>query len=229
MWCFLPEVHGTFEYRDLTDHTTKSVSKGDFPELVSLDNRTCADESVITSLYALEETGRKQYQNYVKCVLEDCTHSIHDTIKKNSLALFRKPQKNEVSKQGKKIKVLQKNVALFRQLYFAMLNRESDLEEFFAHEIRSFPPSPSDFGKLHLPGSKSDLLKCIEPSDEMAPPGIFDCEVLHGAVIVHCLPTNGISTFSEYADKVFIPHLQKHLQDTRRIDIVWDTYIFQTV
>ena len=43
----------------------------DFPELVSLDNRTCADESVITSLYALEETGRKQYQNYVKCVLED--------------------------------------------------------------------------------------------------------------------------------------------------------------
>ena len=107
----------------------------DLPELVSLDNRTCADELVITSLYALEETGRKQYQNYVKCVLEDCTHSIHDTIKNNSLPLFRKPQKKEMSKQGKKMKVLQNNVALFGQLYIAMQNRESDLEEFFVHEI----------------------------------------------------------------------------------------------
>ena len=63
----------------------------------------------------------------------------------------------------------------------------------------------------------------------MDPPGIFDCKVLDGAVFVHGLPTNRISTFSEYTDKVFIPHLQKHLQDTRRIGIVWDTYISGSV
>ena len=28
-----------------------------------------------------------------------------------------------------------------------------------------------------------------------------------------------------YADKVFIPHLERHLQDTKRLDVVWDEYI----
>ena len=46
-----------------------------------------------------------------------------------------------------------------------------------------------------------------------------------GAVIVHCLPTAAASTFHEYVDKVFIPYLEKQLQESRRLDIVWDTYI----
>ena len=52
-----------------------------------------------------------------------------------------------------------------------------------------------------------------------------DCIVLDGAVIVHCLPTNGVSTFDEYAEKVFIPYLSKQLQGATRLDVVWDTYL----
>ena len=36
----------------------------DFPEL--LDSRNCVDRSVSTALHTMEETGKKQYQDYVK-------------------------------------------------------------------------------------------------------------------------------------------------------------------
>ena len=127
-------------------------------------------------------------------------------------------------KKGK-IKLLQNNVALFGQLYIAMQNRQSDLGEFFSHEIQSFPPSLSDLGMLHLPGTKSDLLRCLGQPMKEEPPSTYDCKVLDGAVIVHCLPTFNVTTFDMYADVVFIPHLEIQLQDTNRLDIVWDAYI----
>ena len=40
-----------------------------FPDLVTLDNQDCMDESVKEILYALEDVGQKQYQEYVKKVL----------------------------------------------------------------------------------------------------------------------------------------------------------------
>ena len=105
-----------------------------------------------------------------------------------------------------------------------MQSREGYLEEFFCHEVQSFPPSLSEFGKLYLPGTKSELMKCLEPLHESTPPETFSCKVLDGAVIVHCLSIAGITTFKEYAEKAFIPHLQSHLQGTERLDVVWDTY-----
>jgi len=107
-----------------------------------------------------------------------------------------------MSKQGRKFTKLQNNVALFGQLYISMQSHDRDLKEFFSHEIRSFPPALSDLGKLHLSNSKSNLLNCIGESE---PHSTYECTVLDGAVIVHLLPTNIVSTFEEYADQVFIP------------------------
>ena len=69
-----------------------------FPELVSLTNRNCVDESVAIVLHSLEDIGCKQYQDFVTNVL-----LIHHPIKKNSLALFKRPQPKAVSKKGKRI------------------------------------------------------------------------------------------------------------------------------
>ena len=192
--------------------------------LKNLDSRNCVDKSVVHTVRSLEETGKKQYNDFVKKVLLERTTSIHDPIKRNSLALFKTSQSKILPNKGK-MKVLQNNVALFGQLYIAMQNRQSDLNEFFAHEIQSFPPSLSDFGMLYLPGTKSDLLPCVDQSTKTEPPSTFDCKVLDGSVIVHCLPTYNVSTFNMYADEVFIPHLERHLQDTKRLDVVWDEYI----
>ena len=73
----------------------------DFPELVTLDSRNCKDE-LVNSLHTLEDIGTKQYQDFVKCVLEECSISIHDPIKKNSLAVFKPSHAKVTSKQGKK-------------------------------------------------------------------------------------------------------------------------------
>ena len=191
--------------------------------MVTLGSRNCADESVVAALHTLVDTGKKQYQDFVKNVIDVRSHSIHDPIKRNSLALFKNPRHKTTSKQGKKIKTLQNNVALFGQLYVSMQSRDGDLAEFFAHEIQSFPPSLSDFGKLHLPSTKSDLLRCLEQPEEPEPPLTYDCKVMNGAVVVHCLPTS-VSTFDEYADKIFIPYLDKQLQSATRLDVVWDVY-----
>lgn len=199
----------------------------DFPELITIDSRDCADVCVVESITKVYQLGNQQYQKYCTEVIETRSKSIHDTIKKNSLPLFRKNLKKETSKQGKKIAVLKSNLNLFAQLYVALQNRDGDMREFFSHEVQCFPPAISEYGNLRLPTAKSDLLKCLPQrnQDLDGTPNHYDCKVLDGAVIVHCLPTVQATTFDEYADKVFIPYLQQQLQASKRVDVVWDTYV----
>lgn len=70
-------------------------------------------------------------------------------------------------------------------------------------------------------------MKCLQPNSngDTDPTAQIDSKVLDGAVIVHCLPTVEASTFDEYAEKVFIPHLQQQLHQSKRVDVVWDTYV----
>ena len=142
----------------------------DFPELVTLDSRDCIDPEVADSVRGLEDTGKAQYQVFMKDVLTDRTKTIHDTIKKNNLSLFKKSSKKKPTHQGKKIKMLANNVSLFAQLYVAMQSRDGDLNEFFSHEVQAFPPYLSDLGNLYLPGTKSELLKCLVPQELSEPP-----------------------------------------------------------
>jgi hypothetical protein len=50
-------------------------------------------------------------------------------------------------------------------------------------------------------------------------------KLLDGAAVVHFLSTAGIVTFDEYAHQVFVPHIKTQLENSKRVDIVWDTYI----
>ena len=197
----------------------------DFAELVTLDSRNCMDDSAVNALCTLENIGANQYQAFVKSVLEECTVSIHNPIKKNSIAIFKQCRCKAMSTQGKKVKMLQSNIALFGQLYISMQSRDSDLKEFFSHEIQSFPPSLSDYGKLHLPSTKCELLKCIPSHTQPEPLSFYDCRILDGAAIVRFLPIVGAATFDGYAENCFIPYLSMQLQSTNRLNVVWDTYI----
>ena len=75
-----------------------------------------------------------------------------------------------------------------------------------------------------MTSSKSDILDFLEQPGQTEPPLEFDCKVLDGAVTVHCLPTKTVHTFSEYADVIFIPYIENQLKNTKRLDLVWDTY-----
>ena len=46
--------------------------RGRVPKLVTLDSRNCVDASVVVALRTLEETGIKQYKDFVQNVLEEC-------------------------------------------------------------------------------------------------------------------------------------------------------------
>ena len=83
----------------------------------------------------------------------------------------------------------------------------------------------SDLGKLYIPNTKSDVLKCIEQSQQAESPSTYDCIILDDAAIVHSLSTSGAKTFIVYADDAFIPYLSKQLCVATRLYVVWDTYI----
>ena len=88
-----------------------------------------------------------------------------------------------------------------------MQSRDANLEELFSHEVQSNPPSLSECGKLRLPATKSDPLKCIR-SQHPEPPADFVCKIYDGAVIVHCLPLTGAITFDDhqYAENISSLH-----------------------
>ena len=144
------------------------------------------------------------------------TRSIHDPINKNSLHLFRSPTLKTKSKQAGQISMLKSDVQLFSHLYIVMRHREGDMNTFFKHENHPYPPSLSDRGKL---------FECSSPEDTNRASISFDINILDGAAVVHFLSTTSISTFNDYAGSVFIPHIMKKLESSKRVDVVWDTYI----
>ena len=49
--------------------------------------------------------------------------------------------------------------------------------------------------------------------------------ILDGLAIVNMLKPTNVNTFNDYATKVFVPFLKNIGKDGQRIDIVFDTYI----
>ncbi len=51
-----------------------------------------------------------------------------------------------------------------------------------------------------------------------------DQAVYNSAALVHLLPVNTVSTLDEYVSIVFDPHITEQLQQSTRVDLVWDSY-----
>ena len=213
----------------------------DCPELLILNSRDCADDSVITTVRSSQLFGHHncsvittvrsidaiataQYQNYCNDVIVTRNKSIHDTIKKNSLPLFKTRKCKKKSKTSQQLTVQRNNAALFGRLYIANQQRAGDPLGFLSHENQMFPPSLSDFGKICF-GQKSLLLGHLDSSGMHNPSEFCQCKILDGAAVVHFLSTDSVKTFVEYADKVFIPFLLQQLQQACRVDCVWDRYL----
>ena len=195
----------------------------DSPELIALDTRDCANESVVTTVRTIEDIGSARYKEYVQKVITDKKVSINDPIKKNSLPLFKRQTPLLRSKTSEELSALKNDRNLFSRLYIASQHRDGNLEDFFKHENQPYPPSLSQFGRMRF-GKKSDLLKCLEVSTQQSPPSTYDVKIFDGAAIVHALLPGTAITFSQYADKVFLSFLKTELSLSSRIDVVWDAY-----
>ncbi|CAH3107879.1 unnamed protein product, partial [Porites lobata] len=107
-------------------------------------------------------------------------------------------------------------------------SRNGNLDEFFKHENQACPPSISDQGNLRLPRQKSELASCLQAltTPKNAAPANCEVIIMDGAALVNMLkPTGKEKTFSEYASNKFIPYVTAQLQHVKRIDIVWDEYV----
>ena len=122
---------------------------------------------------------------------------------------------------------MKRDCHLFSRLYIAYQARETDLEQFFAHENQPEPPSLSSLGRIRL-GKKSDLLDCIEKvsssvSGDMYPE--ITAHVIDGVAIVNMRKPKIAKTFGEYAEINLLPYFISKLEHVSRLDIVWDQYL----
>eukprot|EP00112_Aurelia_sp_Birch-Aquarium-sp1_P020427 Seg5269.1 transcript_id=Seg5269.1/GoldUCD/mRNA.D3Y31 product="hypothetical protein" protein_id=Seg5269.1/GoldUCD/D3Y31 len=184
--------------------------------LVHIVSRQIMSEAAATSVKIAYDTGKKQYKDFVHTRLRTCEVSIHTSIPKNKLPLFR--AKNAVSTSKEKLKMvsLKQDCKLFASLYVACQARDGDLKEFFRHENHANPPSISEYGKLRK-GNKADFLKCIENHVEakLENPRVT-AKFLDGAAIVQMVPPASATTFGQYA-QLFAECILKELRsDTLR-------------
>ncbi|CAG2231325.1 unnamed protein product [Mytilus edulis] len=196
-------------------------------DLLVLDSKNIVDISVVKTVNTIESLGQEQFEKYTKERLVDRTTSVFDTIKRNKLPLLQTPPPaKKSSTTDHKLMALKSNCSLFSRLYIACQSRDGNLDDFFRHENHAFPPSLSQNGTIRL-GTKADLLsKCLErltPPTDVKP--VVSSVILDGSAVVNMLKPVNIKSFNEYALKVFIPYIQNIGKDVQRIDIVFDTYI----
>ena len=78
--------------------------------------------------------------------------------------------------------------------------------------------------------SKSDLVECLESVvPKLESVADVDVKIVVDAALVHILDPKksqvSVNISHDYAQLVFLPYRERMLQDVVRIDIVWDTYI----
>lgn len=201
----------------------------DSRDLVRLDTKEVMGQSAVTSVQRVKEIGQSQYDVYVAERLEDQTTPVSDIISKNNLTLFRKISPSRPSKTSHQIRTLKSNCELFGRMYISCQSRNGDMDEFFRHENQGSPPSLSDMGELRQ-CKKSDLIGCFDKlisasnSDSPQSPAV-DAKLLDGSVIVNMLLPKSCAIFGDYAEQVFIPYILRNLQTCKRLDVVWDRYI----
>ena len=150
---------------------------------------------------------------------------LSDLISKNQFPLFNEVLSKVKSKTKQQIASLKSNCNLFGRMFIGCQVRQGDMKVFFGHEYDDEPPSISEGGDLKQ-AVKPDLVECLEklvPPVKMSPH--VDVKVLDGAVIVHLLKPQGSRTFEEYSKNIFLPHIELQLENVSRVDIVWDSYL----
>ena len=195
-------------------------------DLLTLDTKIIMSKEVIQTVNTIEKKGQQQYDTFLsERITGDPNNSLSDTIKKNNYPLFSKVSVKQPSKMKQQVKYLESNCKLFSQLYIDCQIRQGDMNNFFEHENHPFPPSLSGEGQQRQ-GTKSDLLDCLEqcaPSSK----GItdVDAKVLDGAVIIHMLRPRGCRFFKDYAQNIFQPFIMSSLDKVKRLDVIWDRYL----
>ena len=204
--------------------------KEDSKELFTLDTKVIMPENVIQMMRGAEELGQSQYETFASEHLDQTTDKFYETIHRNNIKIFKSAPHKPQSKARGKISCLQADRELFSRLYISCQSHEGDLEDFFSHENQPWPPALADCNQMRQT-NKSELLAVLEKvAPRLADTPNTDTKIIDGAALVHLLDPKKswqpivVKTYQHYADKVFLPYLQRELQSCQRLDVVWDIY-----
>ena len=73
--------------------------------------------------------------------------------------------------------------------------------------------------------TKNRLLKCLPQATAPVSTPPVDAVILDGVVIVQMLEPKKLRTFDKYFSIVFAPYVLKQLENAKRVDLVWDVYL----
>ena len=192
--------------------------------LMAIHTKDIMDDSVLATVKKAHKVGEEQFCLFVKERFIDRSKPVTDPRKKNNLPTFSTPTKKAVSKDQAKVKLLKEDCSLFGRLCIACQTRDGNLDEFFSYENQPWPPSLSDQGQLRG-DQKADLLKCLPQATWPVSTHPVDAIILDGAVIVQMLEPKTSRTVDKYFGIVFPPYVLKQLENAKRVDLVWDVYL----
>jgi hypothetical protein len=197
----------------------------DGSELYSIDSHTVCSSAVVQTVRTIESTGQHQCSEFLNERLLNRTVPVTAPVSRNALSLFKQSAVKKTAPHNAKLAAVRNDCSLFSRLYIACQTRNGDLDTFFVHENQPNPPALSSDGNIRL-GTKSDLLVCLESvvSSKQDCPTV-DAIVLDGAAIVQMLHPAQCKTFNNYAQQVFVPYICSQLNSSKRLDLVWDQYL----
>ena len=166
--------------------------------------------------------GNKQHADFVAHRLQSTSVSFHAPIKMNKIHL--RGNRHKYRNKSQHVNSTNEDRHLLRQLYITMHVRERNSDRLLEVENADCPPSLSKHSILRS-DKKSDLLSCLEaecPSDF----DDADAKLIDGAHMVHFFrPDASFESFRDYADKKAIPSIERQLANTKRVYVIWDGYL----
>ena len=170
--------------------------------------------------------GITQYKEFIKERFVTGEKSVHDVIKQNKLSLYRRKLATKRDTGKVKETLLKQGCHLFSSLFIAFQTRKGDIDHFFMHENRPYPPALSNLDEMRH-NNKSDMLKIFSNKcDTQYEDQGVTAVVLDGAAIVQMIPPTSSKTFKGYCENEFSTYINIKVQNpnVRRIDIVFDIY-----
>ena len=194
-------------------------------DLFILDSKDIAGPAAVETVMNAKKIGQEQFEAFTRECLLDRTKAVDDPIPRNKLKVFSTSTPRSKSKGQQQLISVKNDRELFARMYIGCQTRDGNLEEFFRHENQACPPALSDGGNLFT-GTKSDLITCLEEiSDAKTETPVTTYIVLDEAAIVQMLKPAASKTFEGYAHQVFFPYISTKLQTVSRLDLIWDTYL----
>ena len=197
------------------------------PMLLQIVSKHVLDENAASSAKRAREIGLNQFDSFTNDRLRNGTASLYDNITKNNLPLFCSKNTVVTSKSKQRIANLEADRRHYANLFIACQARDSDLDNFFAHESHAYPVSLSEYEKSRKCVAKSDFLQYLNGivKASLSPPNV-EVKFIDAAAFVNNNTPKTLETFRQYCSKDIPWKVQQKLDDLKRLNFVFDEILY---